>query len=230
MRKIWLSIAAAGLIASPLVGCDVSEDPFDGEDTTIGTDTGDDTFIEDTTPVAPDYFAILLTDRWDERCATSSVGAHGADIDAIGLFDPAADTQLVGYAAFARAKTAPPADGECNEYGYGDTDELKGAPDGALTSGFYSLYGGWALVEFDAAAQILDGYTVTVYEIGDDFCGGISSCVGDEGYDVYVATDLDCVGEGADGTDDTSACQLVQLTGDDGAAGEATIPVSLSAF
>lgn len=230
MRKIWLSIAAAGLIASPLVGCDVSEDPIDGDDTTIGDDTGGDTIDEDTTVVAPDYFAILLQDRWDERCATSSSGAHGADIDAVGLFDSSADTAtLLGYAQFAASKSDP--NGlECNAYSFDDLDDLKGAPDGSLTNGFYSLYGGWALIEFENQIQILDDYAVVVYEIGDDFCQGISGCVGDEGYDVYVATELDCVTEGADGVSDTTACQLIQLTGTDGAAGEATIPVVLSGF
>ncbi|MBL8788777.1 MAG: hypothetical protein JNJ59_28035 [Deltaproteobacteria bacterium] len=173
------------------------------------------------------YFAVILDDsrvfashRSDggDPCATASAPlyAHGADIDAVGLFRGAS---LVGYldvvdyleggvCAGAVANTMT------------DVNQARGAPDGAIDRGFVSLGGGFLTGEFDNSALIQTGYTIVVYEIGKK-CGTNTSCGGvDEGYEVFVAEELDCVNRGGY---PFSAC-AIELS--DSVAGEATVPVS----
>ncbi len=217
MRKILVPFALSGLLALPVTACDV-EDPLgtDDADTSNPNDTNPgDTSNPDTNPPPTEYYALIVDDtqRFDGRCATSSVGAHGADIDAVGLFD---GDSLLGYFDTVDVLTGT----TCNVAAkYQADDEVKGAPDGSLTENFVSLGGGKVIGEFTGQIQIMSGYTAVVYEIGDDFCPAGVACVGDEPYDVYVATDLDCVNQSA------SSCSI-KVTGGDGAEGEATIPLS----
>jgi len=193
----------------------VTTDTFTPTDTTV-TDTNIGT---DTTVVAPEYYAVFLEDLSEHRCATSSSGAHGADIDAVALWD---GNTLVGYLDSIDAERD---DADCTKHGFEDTAQAKGAPQAnpKLTEGFYSLGFGWLIGEFDGAAQILSGYDVTVYEIDDDACtaAGLNpgvNCVGSEPYAVSIATGLDCVNEA-----DPNAC-MVFIS--DQAEGTATLPLS----
>lgn len=64
------------------------------------------------------------------------------------------------------------------------------------------------------------GYTIVVYEVGKK-CGGNTSCGGvDEGYEVFLAEDLDCVNVGAGHPYATCAVSLSERS-----VGEASIPV-----
>jgi hypothetical protein len=172
-------------------------------------------------------FAVILDDsrvfashRSDggDPCATASAPlyAHGADIDAIGLFDGATlvgyldvvDYQEGGICTGTRANTMT------------DGTQAKGAPDGKIDRGFVSLGGGFLTGEFDNSAFIQTGYTIVVYEVGKK-CGTNTSCGGvDEGYEVFVASDLDCVNAG-----DGYPYSTCGLSLSDTAKGEASIPV-----
>ncbi len=225
MRKILVPFALSGLLALPMVACDVES--LDGEDTSGNTDTGGgntdtgsgntDTGGGNTDTTTPtEYFAVLVDDsaffsthRADggNPCATSSVGAHGADIDAVGLFD---GSTVLGYFATVDVQTGS----QCEVADKYKADaEATGAPNGTLTENFVSLGGGALIGEFENQVQVLPGYTLVVYEVGKDV-GGI-----DEKYDVFVATELDCINQ------DRASC-TVKVTGTDGAAGEGTFPLS----
>jgi len=172
------------------VACDV-EDTVPGSDTT-GTDTtGTDTVVV----VPDDYLSVIVDDSTifpthrtvgTDPCATSSVGAHGADIDAVGLF-------TAGGASAGYFNTVRLAQGtQCTIAAkYKEANEVKGQPDGTLLEGFVSLGGGYVIGEFDNQAIILPGYAIQVYEVGVEV-GGV-----DEGYDVYVALDNSCGQSGA---------------------------------
>ena len=71
----------------------------------------------------------------------------------------------------------------------------------------------------EAGVEILPDYIVSVHEVDDEYCMGIANCVGSEPYDVYLATDLDCVNTGEDFRD---TC-MVKLTGNEGAEGSTRI-------
>lgn len=178
-----------------------------------------------TPPVA--YYAVIVDDsrvfashRGDDgdpcETAVAPLYAHGADIDAVGLFrgdDLLGYFQLVDYVEGgvcegARANTMT------------DRTRAVGAPDAQVDRGFVSLGGGSLIGEFDFQARILSGDTVVVYEVGtrcgtDEACGGV-----DEGYEVFVARDLDCVNLGGY---PYSSCAL-QVASD--ASGEASVPLS----
>ncbi len=206
-----------------LPGGDLPTTPTPGEPTDDWPSTDDPNGLDDpaVTDAEPVYYAVFVEDRWNGRCATSSVGAHGADIDAIGLWDPSGnpdEPELVGWLEFVDMEFSG---NECDEYGYTDVDEALGGPDASLTKNFFSLSGGWLIGEFESQVEILPHYEITVHEVDDAFCGGYSSCVGSEGYDVYLATDLDCVNTGPDFRD---SC-MMQLTGSGGAEGSITLPV-----
>jgi hypothetical protein len=205
MRRIIVPFALGGLLSASVVACDV-EDPFmPGTDTSIGTDTstGEDTIVppEDTS-VSTQYLAVIVDDtdifpthRSDggNPCATSSVGAHGADIDAVKLFNDA-DVEI-GTLSNARLAAGT----ECEIAAkYADFNEVLGQPDGTLTENFVSLGGGYVIGEFENAALILPGYSLQVFELGKDVNGV------DEGYEVFVATDLSC---GQSGTS-RDGCQV----------------------
>lgn len=180
-------ILISGSVA--ISACDV--EPSDvvggGDDTTNPGDTGADV------PAVPlQYTAIIIDDsrifpthRADggNPCATSSMGAHGADIDAVALMD---GPDLVGYLDTVdyEAGTRCTMDAD-----FTDSDLVKGAPDGQLLEGFVSLGGGWLTGEFDNQALILPTYDVIVYEVGAEQ-GGL-----DEGFELFVAEDLDCVNQ-----------------------------------
>jgi hypothetical protein len=229
MRRIVLPLALTGLVAAA-PACDV-EDPLAGfgdDDTTVdpGTDTstgGTDTSTGGTDTVTPpptQYFAVIVDDSEEfathrpagqDPCATSSVGAHGADVDAVELRDDTGgslgfyDSVRLEVGAFCEGNDRfdPVADK------YRDVAEVKGAADGTLTENFVSLGGGYVIGEFAGTPQVLPGHTIVVYEVGSD-AGGV-----DEGYTVFVATDLGCGQGGAS----RAACQVEVGSGD----GQATI-------
>jgi hypothetical protein len=190
-------------------------------DASSDTEVSPDTDTPDTTqPVA--YFAIIVDDdgifqnhRPTNVCATSPLGAHGADIDAVALFD-ADGISLVGYFDTVDAKLGTTCDLAAT---YADPTQARGAPNGSLTANFVSLGGGAIIGEFGEALQVFEDDVVVVYEVGSK-CGNDTSCGGiDEGYHVFVADRLDCL----DRT--RSSCQ-VRVTMNEGARGEATIVLS----
>jgi len=220
MKKLMLPFVVMGVMALGVQACEVQGGDEDATtDTFTPTDTTEtDTFTEQDTTVATEYYAVYLEDLSEVRCATSNSGAHGADIDAVALFD---GSTLVGYLDTIDADHPT----DCDTYGFDDTAEAKGAPQAnpKLTEGFYSLSFGWLIGEFDGAAQILSGYDITVYEIDDDACtaAGLNpntNCVGSEPYALSIATGLDCVNE-----TDPNAC-MVFIS--DQAEGTATLPLS----
>jgi hypothetical protein len=213
-----------GVMALPMIACDV-EDTGDGTDATsqpdgTTTDTG-----ADTTPTTT-YSAVIVDDSaifpvhrqvGTDPCATAAppINAHGADIDAVGLFDGA---NLIGYLDVVDYQEGGLCPNKQNTMT--DPDEAKGAPNATLTENFVSLGGGFLTGEFTGAPQLQSGDTLVVYEVGTK-CANDTSCGGqDEGYEVFVATDIDCVNEAAY---PYSSCGI-RLTDD--AEGEATIPVS----
>ena len=230
-RHTFLMTIASVLITMASAGCDVSMGGSDlpGDDTPTDwtpqqPPSDNPTVNPDAPPATTDglpYYAVFIEDRWDKRCATSSVGAHGADIDAVGLWDPTKDPANPELVAWLQLGDGDFSRNECDEYGYTNLNEALGPPDGSLTSNFYSLAGGWLIGEFENQIEILPEYQITVHEVDDEFCGSYQSCVGSEGYDVYLATDLDCVNTGADFR---KSC-MIKLTGAEGAEGSATLAV-----
>lgn len=233
MRKYLLPFALTGLISLPLAACDVEE----GEGDTITGDTSDtsggdtDTTQPDTTPTVT-YRAIIVddseifpthrTDPTQNPCATAGFnntgdGAHGADIDAVGLFDPDGTT-LVGYFDTIDGAIGTQCDGLSNytPNRFTDINNAKGTPDATLTSGFVSLSGGALTGEFDGGVELLEDDVVVIYEVGSKDGGT------DEGYHVFVSQRLDCLNGGS-----RASCQF-KVTGSQGAKGEA--PVTLSGF
>lgn len=228
MKKFWLPLALSALLLSPLAACEVSEGE---EDTNTTTDTTTDTTVTETgatdtvtdTTVATQYFAIFVEDDWDGVCGLS--GAPGADIDAIGLFDPtndAANPELVGYLDVVDFEQNPGGDTKCDNLDarYQMADNAKGDPDATLYEGFIALYEGFLIGEFENQAQVLPGYEVTVYEVDRDTCDNNGNCGNPETYATYVATELDCVNQG---TDFRSTCMVLIS---DEATGQATIPLA----
>jgi len=221
MRKILLPFALMGMMSLPMVGCDVQATDTDATDTTGGGDTTGGDTIQTTK-----YFAVIVTDSQifpthrvvgTDPCATASspLNAHGADIDAVGLFDGA---QLIGYLNAVDYQEGGLCPNKQNTMT--DSDEAKGAPNASLTENFVSLGGGWLIGEFDGAPELQSGDTLVVYEVGSK-CSNDTSCGGvDEGYEVFVATDLDCVNTA---NYPYSSC-AIKLS--DQAKGESTIPVS----
>ncbi|MCA9514355.1 MAG: hypothetical protein KC635_05390 [Myxococcales bacterium] len=223
MRKLALPAVMAGLMSMGFMACDTNGTDSDATtnttDTVSDTSTGTDTFVEDTNVVTTTYTAIFLEDLWDQVCHSTS-GAEGADIDAVELFDDSGN-HIAYFDENAMdseraTKTCP------NEANHADTKDAAGAPDGSLTTNFYSLWGGWLIGEFQSAPFIEAGNQVKVFEIDDAFCAGISQCIGSEKYDVYVAEDLDCVNQGSDFR---NTC-MIKLTDTDGANGSVTIDLT----
>ena len=185
-------------------------------DTTPAEETTPDTTTQETTSgetadvdaqtctggVCGPFYAVIVTDSMifpnhrgpnsSDPCATSFANMHGADIDAVALFD--ADN-LLGYLDNVDYADGGICTGD-QANAATDPSRARGAPNASLTSGFVSLGGGWLAGEFDSALEIVDGSTVVVYEAGsscsdDPDCGGL-----DEGYEIFVATDLDCASQG----------------------------------
>lgn len=218
MRKILLPFAMTGLISLPLVGCDVEEET---DTDTVQTDTTDTTGGDtDTTPdTGPTtvYRAIIVDDSeifpthrsgGGNPCASAGFnntgdGAHGADIDTVGLFDGETD-ELVGYFDTVDGALGTSCDGLPNytPNNFTDITEAKGTPNGTLSSGFVSLAGGAVTGEFDGGVELFPNDYVIVFEIGEKCCDG-----NDEGYHVYVAERLDCLNSA-----NRAACQL-KVTG-----------------
>jgi len=209
-----------------MVACDVENNDADASDATIsdGTNPGDSDVV-----VTTKYRAVIVTDSQifpthrtvgTNPCATASgpLYAHGADIDAVGLFDGnqlIAYLDTVDYQEGGLCNTAPNKPSTMQ-----DPEQAVGAPNATLTERFVSLGGGYLIGEFAGAPDINSGDTIVVYEVGSK-CGGKTNCGGvDEGYAVFVATDLDCVN---DANYPYSSCGI-ELS--DSAEGEATIPVS----
>ncbi|MCA9515139.1 MAG: hypothetical protein KC635_09375 [Myxococcales bacterium] len=182
--------------------------------TTGGTTSGADT-SSGPGPVA--YYAIFVEDLWDRTCRSSS-GQEGADIDAVELFDEAG--HHVAYLDTVDAERSPTI---CsNMEAHADPRAATGAPDGSLTDHAYSLWGGWLIGEFEFGVELTAGDRVQVFEIDDSYCQGIPSCLGSEKYEVYLATELDCVNQGEDFRD---TC-MIKLTAGGGALGSITIELS----
>ena len=225
MRKILLPFALMGTLSLPMIACDV-EDGADGSDV---TQPDGDTSGDTDTVVTTKYFAVIVTDSQifpthrvvgTNPCATAAppLYAHGADIDAVGLFD---GDQLIGYLDTVDYQEGGLCDASPNNPStMQDSAQAKGAPNASISERFVSLGGGFLTGEFAGAPEIQSGDTLVVYEVGTK-CGGDTSCGGvDEGYAVFVATDLDCVNEA---NYPYSSCGI-ELS--NSAEGEATIPVS----
>lgn len=222
MRKLALPAVMVGLMSLGFMACDTngSDSDVTGGDTAGGDTLPSDTAGDTITPTKT-YSAVYLEDLWDQICHSTS-GAEGADITAVALFDSGAN--LVGYFdpdaldAERSTKVCPKPDA------HNDPKEAAGAPSSSdsLTKGYYSLWGGWLIGEFEGQVEIQSGDSIKVFEIDDAFCAGIPSCIGSEKYDVYVAEDIDCPRSGGNYR---NSC-MVKLTGVDGANGTATIPVS----
>lgn len=234
MRKILLPFAVMGTLSLPLVACDVENTDADATDTNTQSDsdtTGTDTTPDEVTP--PTYKAVIIDDSQifpthrtvgTDPCATASgpLFAHGADIDAVGLFTVSGATAtLLGYL-----------DGDAIDYKEGglcpnkqntmiDESQAAGAPNAKIDEGFVSLGGGYLTGEFTGSPSIQVGDQITVFEVGKK-CGTNTNCGGtDEGYEVFVAEDIDCVNVGNGYPYSTCAVRL-----SDEAKGETDIPVS----
>jgi len=182
--------ALMGVCALTTVACDVEDNGDDAGTTTTTTTTEPDTTAAD------HYYSVIVDDseQFDGRCATSNSGAHGADIDAIELLD---GSTSLGYLTFVSYEA-----GTACTVNFNDPNKAKGAPDGELTSGFVSLGGGHLTGEFGTSVlEIVQGYTISVYEIDDAFCAGVGGgCVGSEKYSIYISSDLDCAVDDSDCT------------------------------
>lgn len=214
MRRILVPFALGGLLSASVVACDV-EDPFNpSTDTTNGSDTaiGTDTNIppEDTAVVEDEYYAVIVDDSeifpthrivGTDPCATNrEQGAHGADIDAVAMFDE--NNNLIGYFESVRLAAGTQCEIPAK---FADIGNVKGEPDLSINEGFVSLGGGYVIGEFDESALILPGHSIQVFEIDKD----VGSTGADEGYDVFVATDLGCGQSGGS----RSGCQVKIGTG-----------------
>jgi len=226
MRKILLPFVLMGAMSLPLVACDVEPEGGDATD----TNRPDGEVSPDTdVPVTTKYFAVIVTDSeifpthrtvGTNPCATAAppLYAHGADIDAVGLFD---GDQLIGYLDTVDYQEG----GLCNSSPNNpstmqDSDEAKGAPNAKINENFVALGGGFLTGEFAGAPEIQSGDIIIVYEVGTK-CAGNNNCGGvNEGYAVFVATDLDCVN---DASYPYSSCGVMLS---DDAEGEATLTVS----
>lgn len=211
MRKILVPFALMGLTSVAMIGCDVEDTEGDVTNTTDVTTPND---TSDVPPPPTEYYALVVDDSVqfpDHRpdggnpCATSSVDAHGADIDAVELLN---GSTSLGF--WATTKYQP---GTMCEIAakYSDSNEAEGPSDGTLTENFVSLGGGRIGGEFEASSlQILESYTVIVYEVGVAE-GGI-----DEEYTVSITEELSCLDAG-------QTCESVEI-GD--GAGESTFALS----
>lgn len=223
MRKLALPAVMAGLMSLGFMACDTNGTDSDATGTTdtVSDTGGTDTLQIDTFTPTTTYTAIYLEDLWDQICHSTS-GAEGADITAVELLDDAGNH--IAYFDSA-ALDSERSDKVCPKPDdHNDTSEAAGAPSGSdgLLSGYYSLWGGWLIGEFEGAPLLQAGDTVKVFEIDDSFCTGIPSCIGSEKYDVYVAEDIDCP---RSGTGYRNEC-MVKLTDTDGANGSVTIDLA----
>lgn len=227
MRKILLPFAMTGLLSMPLVGCDVEDGDTD-TDTTAPNDVGDTTQPDDTDTVTPaTYTAIIVDDSeifpthrtvGSDPCATSGFnnggdGAHGADIDAVGLYE-SDGTTLVGFYDVVDGALGTACDNKPNTTPnrFTDINQAKGAPNATLSSGFVSLSGGAIVGEFDGGVELFAGDVVIVYEVGA-VQGGTT-----DAYDVFVADRLDCLTSG-----NRASCQKKVASV---SKGETTVPLS----
>ena len=143
MRKILVSFAMAGLAAIPTVGCDVQNGDGDAVTNNPNTtnNTTDTNNNQETTVTGPIAVIVSDEDTFDGVCRSNS-GADGADIDAVLLSDKD-DASLGGFVnATLRAGST------CNVTKT-KVDDVKGNPNGTLTSGFVSLGGGYVAGVFD---------------------------------------------------------------------------------
>lgn len=215
MRKILVPFALMGLCSLPLVACEVEGETDATTEPTGTTDTGGDTVIPETK-----FYSVIVDDsvqfpdhRTGDPCATSASNAHGADIDAMELIDTDGSTVLgtLSHTFYSEGDF-------CDDTAFTDPSEAEGTPDGELDSGFVSLAGGSLTGEFGASSlELLEGYSIQVYEIDDAFCAGIPSCVGSEKYSVYISTDLEC-------TKDTASCTTELIADNADGSGTFEIP------
>lgn len=141
-------------------------------------------------PGEPAFFAVIIDDSQvfgqagameAERCLVASgpIFAHGADIDAVGLFR---GDELLGYLDTVDYREG----GLCGSERANtmtDATQAKGAPDARVDSGFVSLGGGYLIGEFEPRTEFVAGDVVVVYEVGR-LCGPDRRCDGrNEGYE-----------------------------------------------
>ncbi len=210
MRKLLTSLVIGLSTLAVVAACDV-ENGTDTDGGTTLTDGGstDTTTGADTTTGETRYYAIRVDDSPNYTCSKNQK-AHGADIDAVGLYD--GDTSL-GWFADVTGQIGDAAN--CDDpvaSKHTNFDEVKGAPDGTLSDGYVALGGGYVIGEFTSRTELVPAYTVQVIEVGVQECGDVG-CK-DEDYSVSAATDINCA--------DNSCMVLLS----DQAAGHATIPLT----
>lgn len=127
------------------------------------------------------FFAVFIDDSGFEGTC-SPTGAHGADIDAVALYD--GDTR-VAYLDTVELGTDSGGSSCESVADFSAASAALGPPDGDSSGGFVSLNGGWLVGEFEWAAEIVSGYSLRIYEVGSD-----------EAYDIYIAGELGCVHSG----------------------------------
>ena len=211
-QPTWVGAADSVTDTGAASGHDVQSSNTDGGGTVLtdttptGTDTGPTG--TDTTPTEAHYYAIRVDDSPNYTCSPNQK-AHGADIDAVGLYDGDVNlgwfqnvTGRIGDAANCVDPVGP---------SHTNFDLVKSAPDGTLSDGFVALGGGYVIGEFTSRTELVPAYTVQVIEVGVWECGDIG-CT-DEPYSVSAATDISC--------NDNSCMVLLS----DLASGHATIPL-----
>ena len=197
MRTLLVGLATVALMA----GCDVSSSEDDTGTVNPPTDQGGtDPGNADTYVPPAGYFAIMVEEGGTPSCSNNL--AHGADIDAVQLSD-SGGTHVAWYSHVQGAVGT----GGCED------KDPNAFTDLSLLDGYVSLNGGFIAGEFDSGIQLIEDYTVTVYEAGSQTSsGGVSGK--DEPYNVYAAYDMTCAGT-------MEAC--AKLVGN--AVGEADVPL-----
>ena len=213
MRKLLTSLVIGFATLAAVAACDVQSGDTDGGDTGTFTDTAGSDALAGTDNGGgtgeTHYYAIRVDDSPNYACSKNQK-AHGADIDAVGLYD--GDTSL-GWFADVTGKIGDAANCDAPVSSkHTDFNEVKGAPDGTLSDGYVALGGGYVIGEFTSRTELVPAYTVQVIEVGVQECGD-QGCK-DEDYSVSAATDINCA---------DNSCMILLS---DQAAGHSTIPLT----
>lgn len=147
------------------------------------TDVGPDTKPVDAGPppdgVAEDvgavdgYFWVRITDNAQNSSVLVCLDVYaspGADIDAVALYRAG---ELLGYADTVKGmlNTDPHMTGNPCKNDYEDLDDALGEPDAEAEVGSVSLNGGYLLLRFEGAPEILEGDFISVFEAGTGSIG-----------------------------------------------------------
>ena len=153
MRKLLTSLVIGFATLAVVAACDVQSSDTDGGSTVLTDTTGSDaTTGTDTTTGETHYYAIRVDDSPNYACSKNQK-AHGADIDAVGLYD--GDTSL-GWFADVTGKIGDAAN--CDDpvgASHTNFDLVKGAPDGTLSDGYVALGGGYVIGEFTSRTELV---------------------------------------------------------------------------